>query len=309
MTSAKKRGLGRGLEALLGPKAAAEAPALEATPTDTLRVLPIDALTPGKYQPRRAMDPAKLTELAESIKAQGVMQPILVRAIDSTPGAERYEIVAGERRWRAAKVAGLREVPTIVATLTDREAAEWGVVENLQREDLNTMDRAFGLKNLLEQFGLSQSDVAERVGLDRSSVANLVRLTDLELPIQDLLREGKLGLGHGKALLSAPKGSGREKLANQAASQAWSVRRLERAAGANTEPGLGTADASRAPSHDPLRADAAIRELERQLGEHLGTKVRIATGASRTKGRIMLDFYTLEHFDGLMKLMGVELKS
>ena len=197
-----------------------------------------------------------------------------------------------------------------MAALTDREAAEWGVVENLQREDLNTMDRAFGLKNLLEQFGLSQPDVAERVGLDRSSVANLVRLTDLELPIQDMLREGKLGLGHGKALLSAPKGPSREKLASLAASQAWSVRRLERAAGANADPGVGfSGSTAKATASDPLRADAAIRELERQLGEHLGTRVRIATGASRTKGRVMLDFYTLEHFDGLMKLMGVELKS
>lgn len=286
------------------------APNADAAPSG-FRMLAVDALVPGRFQPRSGIDEASIERLAASIRAMGVMQPIAVRpvGVEGGSGGAKWEIVAGERRWRAAKVAGLREVPTIVATLTDREAAEWGVVENLQREDLNTMDRAFGLKNLLEQFGLSQSDVAERVGLDRSSVANLVRLTDLELPIQDLLREGKLGLGHGKALLSAPKGSGREKLANQAASQAWSVRRLERAAGANTEPGLGTADASRAPSHDPLRADAAIRELERQLGEHLGTKVRIATGASRTKGRIMLDFYTLEHFDGLMKLMGVELKS
>lgn len=258
------------------------------------------------------MDEASLAKLAASIKAAGVMQPIAVRPASATAGASddgaAWEIVAGERRWRAAKLAGLSVIPAVVSSLSDRDAAEWGMVENLQREDLNTMDRAWGLKNLVEAFGLQHAEVAERVGLDRSSVSNLIRLTELEVSIQDLLREGSLGLGHGKALLSSESGPAREKLAKAAASQKWSVRRLERATGgaatAAVPSGVGGASAS-----DPLRADAAIRDLERQLSEHLGTKVRIVTGASRTKGRVLLDFYSLEHFDGLMSLMGVELRS
>lgn len=281
----------------------------------------VRSLVPGKFQPRREMDGGSLERLAASIRASGVMQPIAVRRLGQGDdrragvGGVEFEIVAGERRWRAAQMAGLERVPAVVSELSDREAAEWALVENLQREDLNTMDRAWGLRNLVESFGLAHADVGERVGLDRSSVSNLLRLTELETSVQSLLREGSLGLGHGKALLSAGAGAEREKLAKLAASQKWSVRRLERAAGALGAAPAGAGVVGGAPKlggaagRDPLRADAAIRELERQLGEHLGTRVRITTGASRTKGRVVLDFYSLEHFDGLMGLMGVEIRS
>lgn len=297
---------------------------IEIEPIGRLVQLDVERLVPGRFQPRREMDEASLRGLAESIRASGVMQPLAVRMVRSPSGeaTDRFEIVAGERRWRAAKLAGLRRVPAVVSALTDREAAEWAVVENLQREDLNTMERAWGLRNLVEAFGLGHADVAERIGLERSSVSNMIRLTELETSIQALLRSGALGMGHGKALLGAPAGAGREKLAALSASQKWSVRRLERAAGAlavekempsdPAKAGTGGASSARlggASAGDPLRADAAIRELERQLGEHLGTRVRIATGASRTKGRIMIDFYSLEHFDGLMGQMGVEISS
>jgi ParB family chromosome partitioning protein len=286
----------------------------------------VDRLVRGRFQPRRDLDEASLQRLAASIRASGVMQPIAVRELSADDdrrgsiGAARagedgavYEVVAGERRWRAAMLAGLTHIPAVVSPLSDREAAEWAIVENVQREDLNTMDRAWGLRNLVEGFALQHAEVAERVGIDRSSVTNLLRLTELETSVQGLLREGALGLGHGKALLGATNGAEREKLAKLAASQKWTVRRLERAVGAL---GVGAGSGGTASpklggtvGRDPLRADAAIRELEKQLGEHLGTRVRIMTGASRTKGRVVMDFYSLEHFDGLMSLMGVEIKS
>lgn len=294
-------------------------------PARGLVEISVAQLVRGRYQPRREMDESSLRSLAASIRASGVMQPIAVREIDAGDdrcaavravvgaGAAVYEVVAGERRWRAAMLAGLTHIPAVLSTLSDREAAEWAIVENVQREDLNTMDRAWGLRNLVEGFGLQHGEVAERVGIERSSVTNLLRLTELETSVQSLLRDGALGLGHGKALLSANGGAEREKLAKMAASQKWTVRRLERAVGAL---GVGAATAGQGNpklggtvGRDPLRADAAIRELEKQLGEHLGTRVRIMTGASRTKGRVVMDFYSLEHFDGLMGLMGVEIKS
>ncbi len=306
-------------------RAVGDAPAGAGVPRGLVEI-GVDRLVRGRFQPRRDLDEASLQRLASSIRASGVMQPIAVRELSADDdrrgsiGAARagedgavYEVVAGERRWRAAMLAGLTHIPAVVSPLSDREAAEWAIVENVQREDLNTMDRAWGLRNLVEGFALQHAEVAERVGIDRSSVTNLLRLTELETSVQGLLREGTLGLGHGKALLGATSGAEREKLAKLAASQKWTVRRLERAVGAL---GVGAGSGGTASpklggtvGRDPLRADAAIRELEKQLGEHFGTRVRIMTGASRTKGRVVMDFYSLEHFDGLMSLMGVEIKS
>ena len=275
-----------------------------------LHSLALDSIVVGRFQPRREIDVASLEGLTASIRSSGVMQPIAVRPLSgddsrSALGAS-WEIVAGERRWRAAKLAGLQHVPAVISDLSDREAAEWGLVENLQREDLNPMDRAWGLRNLVEGFNLAHAEAATRVGLDRSSVSNLVRLTELEAPIQELLRTGSLGLGHGKALLAHPAGPGREKLAKLAASQGWSVRRLERAAGVN--PGTPSESGGIVRSGDATKADAAIRDLERQLSDHLGTKVRVMTGGSRSRGRIVIDFYSLEHFDGLTAMMGFKMQ-
>lgn len=275
-----------------------------------IHLLPIGALRPGKFQPRREMDEPSLQGLAASIKSAGVMQPIAVRPAGLTSTEPvKWEIVAGERRWRAAKLAGLEAVPAVVTSLDDRAAAEWGLVENLQREDLNPMDRAWGLKNLVDTFGLTQAEVAQRLGLDRSSITNLIRLTELEPSIQDLVRSGGLGQGHGKALLSHPSGAQRERLAKLAAAQEWPVRRLERAAGlavSNSSGPVPLGGSTGTP--DPFRADAAIRDLERQLSEHLGTRVRIVTGASRTKGRLLIDFYSVEHFDSLVGSLGAKLQ-
>ncbi|HRN62855.1 MAG TPA: ParB/RepB/Spo0J family partition protein, partial [Luteimonas sp.] len=180
---AKKRGLGRGLEALLGPKAAAEAPKLEAAPGDTLRHLPVDALQPGKYQPRRGMDAEKLTELSESIKAQGVIQPIVVRMLPD----RTYEIIAGERRWRASREAGLAEIPVVVREVDDRTVVAMALIENIQREDLNPLEEAQALQRLIDEFDLTHAAAAETVGRSRAAVSNLLRLLELPPAIRALL--------------------------------------------------------------------------------------------------------------------------
>ena len=182
---AKKRGLGRGLEALLGPKAAAEAPKLEAAPGDTLRHLPVDALRPGKYQPRRGMDADKLTELSESIKAQGVIQPIVVRQLPD----RTFEIIAGERRWRASRQAGLAEIPVVVREVDDRTVVAMALIENIQREDLNPLEEAQALQRLIDEFDLTHAAAAEAVGRSRAAVSNLLRLLELPDEIRVLVRD------------------------------------------------------------------------------------------------------------------------
>ena len=204
---AKKRGLGRGLEALLGPKGAAAVPAAtaqaidpagEAQPGEVLRHLPVGQLQPGKYQPRQEMDEAKLAELSESIKAQGVIQPIVVREL--TPGL--FEIVAGERRWRASQLAGLGEVPVVVRELDDRTVIAMALIENIQREDLNPLEEAQALQRLIDEFSLTHAEAAEAVGRSRASVSNLLRLLELPVAIRVLLESRRLEMGHARALLT-----------------------------------------------------------------------------------------------------------
>ncbi|MEO0629658.1 MAG: ParB/RepB/Spo0J family partition protein, partial [Planctomycetota bacterium] len=185
-------------------------------------------MVPNRFQPRSDFAAGGLAELAASIRSEGVMQPILVRPGSgggSTGG--RYELVAGERRWRAAKLAGLETVPAIVRELTDESSAEWALIENVHRQDLNAMERAEAMASLLSRFGMSQTALAEKLGLERPTVANLVRLIELDPPIRELIAAGKLGAGHGKALLGMPEGDRRLRLAERAANEAWSVRRLE----------------------------------------------------------------------------------
>jgi ParB family transcriptional regulator, chromosome partitioning protein len=231
----------------------------------------------------------------------------------SASGLGRFELVAGERRWRAARLAGLDAVPAIVAELGDEQAAEWALIENVQREELGAMERAIALRSLLELFGLTHAEAADRVGLDRSSVSNLVRLTDLEEPIRAQLEAGKLGVGHGKALLAAPAGPGRIGLAKRAAEGGWSVRRLERAAAAAAQAGpSGAVGAAGADDEERRLASKAQElgrgELERQLGEHLGTKVHVRTGRGGSRGRLIVEFYDLDQFDGLMARIGFQIK-
>src|SRR6476620_9816953 len=226
MSTAKKRGLGRGLEALLGPKAAAEAPQIvEAQPGDTLRQLPVDALVAGKYQPRRHWDEAKLNELAESIRAQGVIQPIVVREIRDH-GGKTFEIIAGERRWRASKIAGLAEIPVVVREVDDRTVVAMALIENIQREDLNPLEEAQALQRLIDEFDLTHAAAAEAVGRSRAAVSNLLRLLELPPEIRALVQAGSLEMGHARALLplAVPMAIS---LAKQAAELGWSVREVE----------------------------------------------------------------------------------
>jgi len=260
-----------------------------------------DDIRPSPFQPRRSFDDGDLGQLADSIRRAGLMQPVVVR-----PGSDgTYELVAGERRWRAARKLNLPAIPAIVRDLGDEDAAELAIIENVQRKDLSAMERAWGFRTLAEKFGLSHAQVAERVGLERSSITNLVRLTELEQSIQDLLDSGALGSGHGKALLAFEAGSERERLAKQAADEGWSVRRLEQHAQSPrpVESGQSSKPDSGEEKPDPGRAD-----LEKQLAEHLGTKVAVKTNGSGTKGKLVIEFYSLDHFDGLMSRLGFEMR-
>ena len=189
----KMKGLGRGLDALLSGS--------DRPHGDEQRSLPVDRLRPGKYQPRTQMDEGSLGELAASIRVQGIMQPILVRAVDGTPGAERYEIVAGERRWRAAQLAGLAEVPVLIRRIPDEQALAMALIENIQRENLNPLEEAQGLQRLIDEFGLTHQQAADAVGRSRPTATNLLRLLQLTAAVQELLLSGKLDMGHARALL------------------------------------------------------------------------------------------------------------
>ena len=298
MTATKKRGLGRGLEALLGPKAAAEAPALEATPADTLRMLPIDALTPGKYQPRRAMDPAKLAELAESIKAQGVIQPVVVREIARDKGGKVYEIIAGERRWRASQQAGLTEVPVVVREVDDRTVVAMALIENIQREDLNPLEEAQALQRLIDEFDLTHAQAAEAVGRSRAAVSNLLRVLELPADIRTLVETRALEMGHARALLSlTPQAA--IALARQAAENGWSVREVEHRVQQLSAGQVPTAVKAKT-ANGKAKPQADIAALERDLSESLGAKVNVLHGRGG-KGRLVIHYTDLDTLDGLLE--------
>ena len=292
MSAPKKRGLGRGLEALLGPKAA-ETPPPEAQPGEALRTLPVQQLQPGKYQPRTAMDPGKLTELAESIKAQGVIQPIVVREL--SPG--KFEIVAGERRWRASQEAGLAEVPVVVRELDDRTVIAMALIENIQREDLNPLEEAQSLQRLINEFALTHAEAAEAVGRSRAAVSNLLRLLELPPAIRALLEARRLEMGHARALLTLSPDLA-SKLASDAAEQGWSVREVEHraqqfAAGKVPLNGKKAKPAKAAPQPD-------IASLETELSESLGTRVTIAHGRGG-KGKLIIQYTDLDTLDGVLE--------
>lgn len=280
----------------------------------------VEHLVASPFQPRRRFDEAALAALAASIRAAGVMQPVLVRAAPGAGGGARYELIAGERRWRAAQLAGLAAVPALVVRLGDEEAAEHALIENMQREDLSALERASALANLVARFGLTHAEVGERLGLDRATVTNLIRLNELEPSVQTLLENGALSASHGKALLACPAGPAREALAQRAAEQGWSVRRVERAAGGKVEAG----EAGRAGDGETIAGAGAAGGLEaalarrsrrlvaadlaRALSEHLGTKVEIRTDARGTRGRIMVSFYDLDQFEGVVTKMGLSVR-
>ena len=297
-TAPKKRGLGRGLEALLGPKAAAEAPVLEATAGDSLRTLPVDALAPGKYQPRRAMDADKLTELAESIKAQGVIQPIVVRQLPD----RTYEIIAGERRWRASKQAGLVDIPVVVRQADDRTVVAMALIENIQREDLNPLEEAQALQRLIDEFDLTHAQAAEAVGRSRAAVSNLLRLLELPPAIRALLEARRLEMGHARALLTLSPDLA-SKLASDAAEHGWSVREVEHRA-QQFAAGKVPSTSKKANGGKP-RPQADIASLETELSESLGTRVSIAHGRGG-KGRLVIHYSDLDTLDGVLEKLRVK---
>ncbi|MCH8858244.1 MAG: ParB/RepB/Spo0J family partition protein [Proteobacteria bacterium] len=320
MTRRAKPRLGKGLSGLINQPVAIDLqtePKIDRSPVPTpgsdpavaasapksgeMASLATGSIRPNPYQPRQTFDQESLDQLADSIRRSGIIQPIAVRKV----GGERgWELVAGERRWRAAQLAGLKTIPAVICEASDREAAERSLVENLQREDLNPMERAQAFQNLIERFGFSQSDVAQRVSLARASVANLLRLLELEPEIQEFLRTGQLSLGHGKALLGAARGSSRVGAARRAVAERWSVRQAERWASGETKRQSGQAKkvlGNEAPSQKT--------ELERQLSEHMGTRVRLTSGSRSGQGRLTIEFYSLEQFDGLMEKIGFTMMS
>ncbi len=292
------------------PPPASPAPSTEVvTEPSGRRIIevPVGSVRVSRFQPRTVMDQHALEQLAASIRSAGVMQPVLVIPCpdteDAGPEGRTYELVAGERRWRAAQLAGLDAIPAIVTTLSDQEAAEWAVIENIQREDLGPLERAKAFEMLVQKFGLTHGQVGERVGLDRSTITNFIRLTELEPELQQMLEAGTLTTGHCKALLKLSSSGTRLNLAERVAAGGWSVRKTEQAVGVSESGGTPTQPGSKAPSALNDRS-ASLVELERQISEHLGTKVRLKTDKTFKRGKIVIDFFDLDQFDGLMERVG-----
>ena len=298
MTS-KKRGLGRGLEALLGTGNRGAAPvAGDAAAPDAaegLHTLPIGDLQPGRYQPRTGMDADKLAELAESIKAQGLIQPIVVRQVGQHDGRARYEIIAGERRWRAATQAGLADVPVVVRDVDDRAVIAMALIENIQREDLNPLEEAQALSRLIDEFSLTHQQAAEAVGRSRAAVSNLLRLLELPDGIRRLLEDKSLEMGHARALLTlAPAAA--VQLAKEAVAEGWSVREVERRAQLLAKGQLPTKKAAKPGAKRP---DADIAALERELSEKLGARVAVQHGRGG-RGKLVIAYHGLESLEGIL---------
>jgi len=272
----KMKGLGRGLDALLASDV------VDAS-KDQQRTLPIDALKPGKYQPRTRMDEGSLKELAASIQAQGIMQPILVRPI-----AGGYEIIAGERRWRASRMAGLKEVPTLVREIPDEAAAAMSLIENIQRENLNPLEEAMGLQRLVDEFDMTHQQAADAVGRSRPAASNLLRLLQLAPPVQELLMDAKLDMGHARALLSL-EGAEQIQLGNRVAQKQLSVRETERLVQQLLNP----------PKKIEKSKDRDLLRLEEELSDLLGARVTVAAN-KKGAGKVAIEFASLDQLDDLL---------
>ncbi|MCP5143612.1 MAG: ParB/RepB/Spo0J family partition protein [Gammaproteobacteria bacterium] len=296
----KKRGLGRGLDALLGVQSAEPprpAPAPEPAPMpaaaapetgDRLRTLPVDVIERGRYQPRVDMRQESLQELADSIKAQGVVQPIVVRPL-TKPG--RFEIIAGERRWRASQLAGMHEIPAIIKEIADESAASIALIENIMREQLNPIEEALGFDRLTNEFGMTHQDVAEAVGRSRAAVTNLLRLLDLAPGVREMVEQRQLEMGHARALLGL-EGAAQLEAAREVVSRGMSVRETEQLV-KRLKAAAGKPKAVRQP------VDPNIVALERDLSERLGAAVTIQHGA-RGRGQISVTYHSLEELDGIL---------
>jgi ParB family transcriptional regulator, chromosome partitioning protein len=278
---AKLKGLGRGLDALLSG-------ADEGASGESLHSLPLDRIAAGKYQPRTHMDEASLAELAESIRVQGIMQPILVRPVDGG----RFEIIAGERRWRAAQRAGLKEIPALVRSVPDQAALALALIENIQREDLNPLEEAQGIARLISEFRLTHDAAAAAVGRSRSAVSNLLRLTQLPKQVQGYLHAGKLDMGHARALLGL-SGAMQVSAAARVVAEQLSVRDTERLVRGMSSP------PARRTAHGKAGRDADVVRLQEELAETLGAKVRI-DAAKKGAGRLVIEYSSLEQLDGIL---------
>jgi len=278
----KTRGLGRGLDALLGVE--------ESTRKDAMATLPVGSIRPGRYQPRTRMDQQALAELAASIRAQGVMQPLLVRPVGSSHGSDQYELIAGERRWRAAQLAGLAEVPVLVRDVPDNAALAMALIENIQREDLNPIEEATGLQRLIAEFSMTHEQAADAIGRSRSATTNLLRLLKLAKPVQAMLMQGALEMGHARALLGLD-GARQIEAANRIAAQGLSARESEALA---TRLARGTA------TRRKQKTDRDLARLEEEISQRLGTTVQIRPGR-KGSGTIVVRYSGLDHLDQLLK--------
>jgi ParB family chromosome partitioning protein len=319
----KRRRLGKGLESLLArpvevsvtqPEGmdSSEVSNPEQTPVvssnsgvignsvEGMHYLSVDVITPNPRQPRQVFDDDGLMALADSIKTAGLMQPIVVRA---SAKKGMYELVAGERRWRAAQIAGLTELPAIIRELDDKTSAEWALIENLQREDLNPIDRAEAFDRLVVDFNATQKEIATQLGIDRSSVANFLRLNDLEPSVKDAVRDGRLSMGHAKVILGIPDLSTSKAISRRCATEQWSVRELER----QLKKLAGSKSALEKTEQNPL--SMYMDNLADQLGEHAGTKVRISLGKKKGTGKLTIEFYSNDQFEGILDSFNFKPKS
>jgi len=289
MATKKLKGLGRGLDALLG----GDASATPAAPSGAPSSLSVAQIQAGKYQPRTRMDDGSLSELAASIKSQGIMQPVLVRPIDISASDARYEIIAGERRFRAAQLAGLDEIPVLVREVDDQNAAAMALIENIQREDLNPLEEAQGIARLISEFSFTHEQAAQAVGRSRSAVSNLLRLVNLAQPVQTMLMAGDIDMGHARALLAVDAAS-QIALANQVIAKRLSVRETEKMV-------ARTLEEQNAPPAAPRQKEKSgdIVRLEEELSDRLATPVAFKMGP-KGKGQLIIDFADLDILDTVL---------
>ena len=283
--------------ATLPVRAEVRAPTAEPSPTAPpaepapLQVA-VESIKPNPHQPRRQFSETSLAELAASVRTNGLIQPIIVRQVDG-----EYQLIAGERRWRAAKLAGLKSVPVIVREVDGFTQAQLALVENIQREDLNPLDRASAYRSLMDQLGLTQAELASRLGEDRSSIANHLRVLDLPAGVRDLIAAGTLSLGHAKVLASVSDPAEQERLANLVIAQGLSVRNLERV----------IANGSAPQTRQPTSQSAHLTDLEKSLARQLGMKVQLRSVGGKGKGRLVIHYASLDQFDDLIERLGVKL--
>jgi len=292
-----KKRLGRGLDALLSKpaaKSAASKSSEQATGDDTLRQLPVELLQRGQYQPRVDMRQDSLEDLASSIKAQGVVQPIVARPISGKGSEQRYEIVAGERRWRAAQLAGLSEIPAVVREIPDEAAIAMALIENIQRENLNPLEEARALDRLIREFDLTHAEAAQAVGRSRAAVSNLLRLQDLSEKVKPLLEDRQMEMGHARALLAISNATQQFDAARQVVRKSLSVRETERLVKRMLE-----GDKPQ-PAKKVATKSADVRRLEMEVSEKLGAKVNLDHGTKGT-GKLVISYNSLDELDGILK--------